>query len=155
MKCPACGAENKDGQQWCDFCKEPFKPKEKAGVPPKKKPGPGEQGYDPPLMPPQFYAKVPKVDVSAEAIHAVGSISDADRAEKVAKGIPAEFSHLESGKKIKPVSPAVRYLPLIVIIITIAAGLAAMAGYTVLKSGELPYLSHLLPGDAPDPRDRR
>lgn len=27
MRCPACGSENEDGRQWCDFCKEPFNKK--------------------------------------------------------------------------------------------------------------------------------
>ena len=42
MKCPACGSENAEGLDWCDFCKEPFKkggkkPGSAGGPPPSKK----------------------------------------------------------------------------------------------------------------------
>lgn len=29
VKCPSCGFDSPDGAQWCDFCKEPFKKKER------------------------------------------------------------------------------------------------------------------------------
>jgi hypothetical protein len=33
MKCPACGFETPDTQNWCDFCKEPFKRPAPAAAP--------------------------------------------------------------------------------------------------------------------------
>ena len=33
IRCPACGFESAPEAQWCDFCKEPFRPKKRAQEP--------------------------------------------------------------------------------------------------------------------------
>jgi hypothetical protein len=42
MKCPACGFETPDSQNWCDFCKEPFKKLPPEEPPVKKSPEPAQ-----------------------------------------------------------------------------------------------------------------
>lgn len=61
MRCPACGSENDDGRQWCDFCKEPFNKKKAAPPPvpaavqpPPARKSPAPAALEGPAIPPEF-----------------------------------------------------------------------------------------------------
>lgn len=107
MKCPACGMETSDAQEWCDFCKEPFRRKKKSEA--------AKAAEQPKAQPPQESPKpavkdnkgvlTPELLAKLQAQRTQSQVVDPTRGE-----IPAEFLHLDTGERIPVVSPAVRKL---------------------------------------------
>ncbi len=110
--------ETSDAQDWCDFCKEPFRKKSeaaKAAEQPSSKPAqeslkPSTEAQKPPAKEsPKPSDKDSEVAITPELLaklqlHQTRSESvDPTRGE-----IPSEFLHLDAGERIPTVSPAVR-----------------------------------------------
>ncbi len=92
--------ETPDSQDWCDFCKEPFRKKKsaaaKAETPPAEaspKPAPKKKNV---VVTPELLAKL--------QFHR----TQPQRAEAPKGGLPPEFAHLDSGERIQRLSPSVR-----------------------------------------------
>lgn len=110
MKCPACGMATPDAQDWCDFCKEPFRKKKsaaaKAAVQPQAQPA---QKSPPPAAEAEKSAPEKKVVITSELLAKLQCHQTQSKRAAAPQGaLPPEFAHLDSGERIQQLPPSVR-----------------------------------------------